>query len=199
MRVYAFTGAMINVCGLVAAVIRAIKDAFAAFSGDPVDLGTGLFINSHTDLALPDTLPISITRTYRQSDSRSRPFGIGTNFDYGIFLQSTNQYTEADLVLPDSAKIHYVRISAGTGWTDAVFEAQSSPTAFYKSKIAWNGDGWDLTLRDGTVYVFGANQPLQAIRDRYNNQTTLTRTSGQGGNITQIPDRQVDQALLWHR
>jgi RHS repeat-associated protein len=186
VRVYAFTGAMINVSGLVAAAIGAIKDAFAAISGDPVDLGTGLFINSHTDLALSDTLPISITRTYRQSDSRSRPFGIGTNFDYGMFLNSARQYQEADLVFPDSAKIHYVRISAGTSWTDAVFEAQNSPTAFYKSKIAWNGNGWNLTLRDGTVYVFGENQPLQSIRDRYGNQITLTRTSGQAGNITQI-------------
>jgi RHS repeat-associated protein len=186
VRVYAFTGAMINVSGLVAAAIGAIKDAFAAISGDPVDLGTGLFINSHTDLALADTLPIAITRTYRQSDTRSRPFGIGTNFDYGMFLQSANQYQEADLVLPDSAKIHYVRISSGTGFTTAVFEAQNSPTAFYKSKIAWNGNGWDLTLRDGTVYVFGENQPLQSIRDRYGNQVKLTRTSGQAGNITQI-------------
>jgi hypothetical protein len=198
VRVYAFTGAMINVGGLLAAAIGAIKDAFAAFSGDPVDLGTGLFINSHTDLYLPDTLPISITRTYRQSDSRSRPFGIGANFDYGMFLQSANQYQEADLVFPDSSKIHYVRISPGGGFTDAVFEAQNSPTAFYKSRIAWNGDGWNLTLRDGTVYVFGENQPLQSIRDRNGNRITLTRTNGQSGNITQItsPQRQVDQADL---
>ena len=186
VRVYAFTGAMINVPGLIAAAIGAIKDAFAAISGDPVDLGTGLFINSHTDLALADTLPISITRTYRQSDSRSRPFGIGTNFDYGMFLQSANEFQEADLVLPDSAKIHYVRTSPGTDQFSAVFEAQNTPTAFYKSRIAWNGNGWDLTLRDGTVYVFGDKAPLQAIRDRYGNQIRLTRTSGQGGNITQI-------------
>jgi hypothetical protein len=31
----------------------------------------------------------------------------------------------------------------------------------------WNGSGWDVTLSDGTVYVFGVTKPLQAIRDRH--------------------------------
>jgi YD repeat-containing protein len=185
VRVYGFTGASFNVPGMVPAAIAAIKDAFAAFSGDPVDMGTGLLVNSHTDLYLPDTMPISITRTYRQSDSSSRAFGIGTNFDYGIFLHSQNFSQEADLVLPDSSKIHFVRI-AGTGHFDGEFEAQNTPTIFYKSRLVWNGWGWNLKLRDGTVYVFGSAKPLQAIRDRYGNQITLTRTNGQGGNITQI-------------
>jgi RHS repeat-associated protein len=88
--------------------------------------------------------------------------------------------------MPDGARVHYVRISPGTLWTDAVFESTSVPGPFYKSKIAWNGNGWDLTLKDGTVYVFGNNAPLQAIRDRYGNQVTLTRTNGQSGNITQV-------------
>src|SRR6266508_6013772 len=101
-------------------------------------------------------------------------------------LHSANSYQEVDLVFPDSSKVHYVRISPGTGFSDAVFENQNSPTAFYKSTIRWNGNGWDVKLRDGTVYVFGENQPLQSIRDRYGNKVTLTRTSGQAGNITQI-------------
>ncbi len=186
VRVYEFTGAMINVPGLVAAALGAFRDAWHFIDGDPVDLGTGLFINSKTDLAIGDVLPISITRTYRQADNAVRPFGIGTNFTYGIFLQSANQYQEADLVFPDSSKVHYVRTSPGIGYADAVFQATATPTAFYKSTIAWNGNGWDLTLRDGTVYVFGDNQPLQAVRDRYGNQVTLTRTAGQGGDITQV-------------
>ena len=41
----------------------------------------------------------------------------------------------------------------------------------------WNGNGWDLTLKDGTVYVFGDNAPLQSIRDRFGNTVTLTWSS----------------------
>src|SRR5688572_18817998 len=61
-----------------------------------------------------------------------------------------------------------------------------TPTAFYKSRFRWNGAGWDLTLTDGTVYVFGDNAPLQAIRDRFGNTLTVQHVSGQTGNLTRI-------------
>lgn len=77
------------------------------------------------------------------------------------------------------------------GVTDAVFEHTSSPTAFYKSVLKWNGAGWTVTLKDGTVYVFGENAPLQAIRDRFGNTVTLTwsltNASGSGyGKILRV-------------
>ena len=55
--------------------------------GDPVDLSTGLFVDEHTDLLLPDTIPLTLTRTYRQNDPIVRPFGVGMNFDYGMFFE----------------------------------------------------------------------------------------------------------------
>ena len=93
-----------------------------------------------------------------------------------------------DLVLPEGAMIHYVRTSPGTGFTDAVFTASTTPTAFYQSTIAWRpeNDGWNLTLKDGTTYVFGENAPLQAIRDRYGNQVSITHANGQSGNVTRV-------------
>ena len=57
-----------------------------------------------------------------QGDTTTRPFGKGANWNYGIFLWSANQYQEVDLILPDGSRVHYVRTSPGTGWTDAVFE-----------------------------------------------------------------------------
>lgn len=153
---------------------------------DPVDLGTGLFVLEKADLYVPDVMPLSLTRTYRPNDSTIRPFGVGATHPYEMFLWSAQQYTEADLVLPDGGRIHYVRTSPGTGWIDAVFEHAVSPGPFYKSKIVWNGLGWNLTLKDGTVYVFGDQAPLQAIRDRHGNQITLTRPNGQTGRVTRV-------------
>jgi RHS repeat-associated protein len=155
-------------------------------SGDPVDLSSGLFILSHTDLSLPDVMPLTLRRTYRPADPATRPFGIGTTFDYAMFLWSAHQYTEADLILPDGARVHYTRTSGGTGWADAVFDQSDSPTRFFKSRITWNGQGWNLTLRDGTVYVFGDNAPLQAIQDRFGNTVEIQHASGQAGNITRV-------------
>jgi len=169
--IYDFTGAMINgewTPPQTGSAPPPPKD------GDPVDLATGLFVLERTDLYVPDIIPLALTRTYRQNDSQSRPFGIGSSHPYAMFLWSAQQYQEADLILPDGARIHFVRTSPGTGIADAVFENASSPTRFYKSIITWNGNGWDLRLNNGLTYVFGNEAPLQAIRDRFGNKVTLT-------------------------
>jgi YD repeat-containing protein len=186
--IYEFTGAMIN--GLLTP--PSWWPGLGPLGGDPVDLSTGLFVLEHTDLFLPDVIPMAVTRTYRPNDSQVRPFGRGATHPFAIFLWSAQQYEEADLILPDGFRVHYERTSSGTGFTDAVFEHTSSPTAFYKSTIRWNHKpGWDLTLKDGTVYVFGENAPLQSIRDRYGNSIVLTwsavNTQGSGyGNILKV-------------
>jgi len=184
VRIYEFTGAMISSSGNPPAV--APPPGAQAHDGDPVDLATGLFVLSKTDLVLPDVLPVALTRTYRPGDPVSRAFGVGTSHPYDLFLWSTNNFREADLILPDGGRIHYVRISPGTSFTDAVYEHTATPTAFYKSRITWNGSGWDLTLKDGTVFVFPDYAPLKSIRDRYGNTISITRANGNTGNITQI-------------
>jgi len=56
------------------------------------------------------TLPIVLTQTYRQNDSGSRAFGIGSSHSYERFLVGdTNPYTFMDLILPDGGRIHFVR------------------------------------------------------------------------------------------
>jgi RHS repeat-associated protein len=161
--------------------------------GEPVDLSTGLFVYERTDLVLPDTIPISLTRTYRQSDTVSRPFGIGMTHPYEIFMVGdTRPYTYQELILPDGARIHYDRISPGTSFSDAVYEHTSTQTGFYKSQLAWNGSGWDLTLKDGSVYTFpdsdSATVPRRAactsMRNRFGETLSLTRDSN--SNLTRI-------------
>jgi RHS repeat-associated protein len=191
-RLYSFTGAMITGAGNPGGPGRPPGDCKCANDGDPVNLTTGLFVLESTDLIVPDLIPITLTRTYRSHDLEPRPFGVGTIHPYAIFLWSANQYQEADLTLPDGGRIHYVRTSSGTGFTDAVFTHQpgatttATPTEFYKSTLAWNGNGWDLRLKDGTVYVFGDVAPLQAIRDRNGNTLTISHANGQTGNITRV-------------
>ena len=188
VMVYELTGAMINVPGYAPPDSGPAPGSNAA-DGDPVDLGTGLFVMRKTDLALPDVLPLVLTRTYRPQDSASRPFGIGATHPYETFLWSAVQYQEADLVLADGGRVHYVRTSPGTGFTDAVFEPSGTPSAFQGSRIVWVG-GWQLTLKDGSSMLFGENAPLYAIRDRYGNTIRIERAGTTGGfpsgDITQI-------------
>ncbi len=139
------------------------------------------------DLVEPGLPALDLTRTYRQGDSTSRAFGIGTDFTYSVYMYSTNGYMALDLILPGSTRVHYVRTSPGTWYTDAVFESTETPGAFLGSTIVWNGAGWDLRTKDGTVFVFPDQAPLKSIRDRYGNSITLTRAGGlNSGNITRV-------------
>jgi RHS repeat-associated protein len=182
-RFYAFTGAMFG-----GGSSPDDGPSGGPQDGDPVDPATGIFSMHKTDLFLPDVIPLALTRTYNSGDTVARPFGRGMIHPYAMYLWSAQQYQEVDLFLPTGTKIHYVRTSPGTGWIDAVFEHTATPTAFYKSVITWRpeADGWNLTLKDGTVYVFGENAPLQAIKDRFGNTVTITHANGQTGNITRV-------------
>jgi RHS repeat-associated protein len=183
VKVWEFTGAMISSSPTPPSIQPA-----GYYGGDPVDLQSGLFTYRKTDLVLPDSIPIVIQRNYRQSDSNSYSFGKGTTSLYDMRLWSTNNYKEADLILPDGKRVHYVRTSPGTGYPEAVYRTTNVPGAFFGSEIKWDAatPGFDLTLTNGYTFVFGELAPLQAIRDPYGNTLTLTRESGQNGNITKI-------------
>jgi YD repeat-containing protein len=132
---------------------RAPLPTLIAVAGDPIDLSSGLYVRTTTDLTVDDTIPIELTRTYRNNDHRSRAFGVGTSHDYDMFIAGDAvAFTYVDLILAGGEPIHYDRISPGTGYADGVFEHTSTATAFYKSRITWNGTGWTVALADGSSY-----------------------------------------------
>ncbi|HEX6291760.1 MAG TPA: RHS repeat-associated core domain-containing protein [Herpetosiphonaceae bacterium] len=183
--IYEFTGAMIGTGGNPPG--DGPTPGNDDDDGDPVDLSTGMFVLDKTDLIVPDVMPLVLNRTYRPGDTVVRPFGIGTTHPYQSYMWSAQQYRELDLILPDGGRVHYLRISPGTGWTDAVFEHVGSTSKYHKSIVRWNGNsGWDLILKDGTVYTFPQYSPLQSIRDRHGNRITISRSGGSTGNITQV-------------
>ena len=114
--------------------------------GEPVDLGTGLFTYTQTDLALPDVIPLTLTRTYRPNDPTSRAFGIGTSHPYDIFLITPNGDTDIYLILQDGGRIHFVK--SGSIWV-----CNSSPTNFDGATLTYN-NGWFIKKKDGMVLSF---------------------------------------------
>ncbi|WP_344844083.1 RHS repeat-associated core domain-containing protein [Kribbella ginsengisoli] len=169
-----FDGAMINVSGWLEGLTKGILEALGS-AGDPVDLGTGRFTYTQTDLTLGGFVPIEAERAYSSGDGRARPFGIGTIGTYDTFLTSKKQWQEADLNLIDGSQVHFARTSPGTSFTDAAFEARGTIGQFAGATMAWNGRGWDLRLRDGTVLIYGDEAPLQGIRDRFGHTVTIRR------------------------
>lgn len=167
-------------------------------AGDPVDCSTGLFLHERTDVTLTDTLPISLTRTYRPGDTVIRPFGIGTSHNYAMYLSNPGSgYDKLNLVLPDGGVVEFPRTGGVNLHTDYVWTHTASPTQFYGAKIMSpydsQGERWELTLKDGTVYVFGAYSGLlDKMRDRYGNEILFTRSGGQILRMTSPNGRYVD-------
>lgn len=166
-----------------------------AKGGDPVDLGTGLFERSSTDIIVFGAPQVTLKRTYRNRDPQSRPFGIGTNHLYDWFLiGDSEQFKWIQIVLEDGGTIHYKRISPGAGVHDAVFEHVSSPTPFYKSRLKWNGNGFDVNLENGSVYSFGVcgssdprNCGIVGIRDPSGRKLRMVREPNTG-NLRSVID-----------
>jgi len=112
-------------------------------------------ITRTTDLFVPGTIALSATRCYRSWDSFSRSFGQNTAFSWDLFPVGSRQpYTYIEIIPCDGNRLRFDRISKGTGYADAVYEHRTTNTAFLGSRISWNGNGWDLKLRDGSLYLF---------------------------------------------
>jgi RHS repeat-associated protein len=202
VSIYEFTGAMVGDPSFGPA--EGPPPCAECEDGDPVDLATGLFVYTKTDLALPDVTPLALTRTYRPRDTRSRVFGIGSNHPYDIFIVGdTNPWTYADIVMADGSRIHFPRISPGTNFNSAVYEHTESPSMFFKSKISWNSQKarWDLRFPDGSLWEFPeaefaptpAKAALLSMQDRFGNKVTLTRdTNARLTRITSPNGRTID-------
>jgi RHS repeat-associated protein len=183
VRVWELTGAM--AAGPPAPPGTGPNSSGGADGGDPVDFYTGLFTYQKTDLKLPDSIPLTVERSYRPNDSNSYSFGQGTSSLFDMRLWSVNTADEADLILPDGGRVHYVRSYAG-----GPFETETSPSVFSSSTITWNETTgtWDLALTNGTTFRFNPFNwaPLVAIRDRFGNTLSIKRAAGLPGNVAKV-------------
>ncbi|MGB9146789.1 MAG: RHS repeat-associated core domain-containing protein [Acidobacteriaceae bacterium] len=171
--------------------------------GEPVDLQTGLFLYTKTDLVLHDVIPLVLTIHYRQSDYTSRAFGIGANMDYDMFLvgdaeDTPEGYTYQKLIFGDGSDVYFTRTSPCLGangycdYTNAVYTATSTPGPFYGAILQWTGGMWVITTKAGLVLQFPDSTDstiwqqaaIIGMHDRYGNSLTFTRDGN--SNLTEI-------------
>jgi YD repeat-containing protein len=185
---------------------------YAAMDGDPVDLSTGLYVRTTVDLVLVDTIPVVFARTYRNRDSRSRAFGIGTNHSFGTFLVGdAATFSYVDLILADGGRIHFRRTSDGIGFTDAIFEHTGTPTEYQDSYLFWEDGGWTIQLADGGAYTYPAcspwlNKPCTVssyrdsdgneVRMRHDRRMNLIRIEAQHGAAIDLAYDREDRIVL---
>jgi RHS repeat-associated protein len=174
-------------------------------AGDPVSLSTGLFVETTTDLAINDVLPISVQRIYRQGDTNQRDFGVGITSGFEYYLYAGNAFTSVSFIQPDGSQLAFPDTGFhGPDDNPSVFVGYNTtvvPGPFYKATLtgadAITGGGiFKLTRRDGTIYTFN-NQfdfaglatnsgQLLSIQDRFGNKIKLTRGATYPTLVTQI-------------
>ncbi|ALN92879.1 RHS repeat-associated core domain protein [Lysobacter gummosus] len=167
---------------------QSAKGGGAGTEGDPVDLHTGDFIYSDTDVTINDVVPLSIERHYRPRDMVKREFGLGMSLGFGHYLQRTSDdYAGIRIVLPNGSAVQFDRLS-GTG-AQGEWRQNGSRTAYAGAVMRSifdsdpeqpYGRAYRVTLRDGSSMQFGSynNTRLQWIQDRFGNQTRLVYSAG---------------------
>jgi predicted Zn-dependent protease len=162
-----------------------------------VDL-RGNLITRTSDLFLPGNVPISATRCYRAWDQTSRAFGWNTALSWDLYpIGSRQPYTYLEIIPCDGNSLRYERISKGTGYADAVYEHRTTNTPFLGSRISWNGNGWDLKLRNGALYVFpesyygkkGTDGALIEFRDAKAQNVKIERSERRNLKKLSAPDK----------
>ena len=150
---------------------------------DPVDLSTGIFMLSATDLVIPGRTPLAITRSYRSGDANAGVFGLGTMMGYEEFLQETSA-TVLTYVYHADARTTFLKQADGTYTNQAV-------PAFRGARITGDAYGTrTLRYKDGRTVTFtGTVVGLQmAVTDANGNPVTVGRATWWEMN-TLGPDR----------
>ena len=124
------------------------------------DLRRGSFVLRQTDLVVSEAgFQLPLTRTYTSQDwvpqNKNHAFGLNANHPYDIApLGTRNPYTEQYLVLENGDFLYFPRVSAGSGYSDAIYRHSETGSSFYKATQQWIGNGWLTKLQDGSTILF---------------------------------------------
>src|SRR4029077_14275475 len=160
---------------------------FPTLGADPVDLSTGIFMLSATDLVIGGRTPLAITRSYRSGDTNAGVFGLGTMMGYEEFLLDTSP-TVLTYVYHHDARTTFVKQADGS-------YTNSTVPAFRGARIT--GDayaGRTLRYKDGRTVTFtGDYYPTpvglqMAVTDANGNALTVGRVSWWEFNTLSLTD-----------
>jgi RHS repeat-associated protein len=173
-----------------------------AVTGDPIDLKTGEFLHSETDIGIADIVPLTLERSYRPNDLKKREFGIGTSWNWGYTLNRPNaDYNVLELIQPNGTAVRFDRIS-GSGnqgeWrqtgSNTQFGGATLRTVFDSDPTQPWGRAFRIRLDDGSQLQFSSwnDIRLRWVEDAYGNRTTVVYDAGLMKRIVSPSGRTLD-------
>jgi len=165
-----------------------VRGPYGDTDGEPVELSTGAFVLTKTDLVLPGRVPLVVTRTYRAGTSSLGPFGLGTTWDYDVFLAPAPNASPdfLQLVLAGGYYIPFSRQPDGS------FQNRQDP-AYRGARVTLEPGLRVLRFKEGTIWRFRTFDSLLVSQtDRNGNTVFLTRDSqGRVTALTEPAGRQL--------
>ncbi|MBU1944377.1 MAG: right-handed parallel beta-helix repeat-containing protein [Actinobacteria bacterium] len=139
---------------------------------EPVNIHTGNYVSSHTDLAIEGTGPAAqVRRTYNSLDPEYGEFGWGWSYDYSSRIgEYMPEYLPGDkeLFTGEGALKHYADNGDGT----------LSPEDEDYSVLVSEEDGtWTLNRKGGAYERFDSSGRISSITDEKGNTLTIERNS----------------------
>jgi YD repeat-containing protein len=117
-----------------------------------VDLRLGLLVDRHTDLMIPDSIPIRFERATRSGWTRSMPFGFSGTDSYDNYLASDDMRT-IDVIQTDGGRTHLSRTPFWLSSLSLVKYVDRTASDSYL-QLRWRTnlfEHFDLTYYDGSV------------------------------------------------
>jgi YD repeat-containing protein len=150
--------------------------AKSARNADPVNTATGNYNYAATDLRVPGRgLDVEMARYYNSQDTTVGPLGNGWSHSFNIYLTNITS-SSASVHYSDGKVLDYIKQPGTSNFT-------SSYPGYYDVLVI-NGDGtWTLNKTDQRNYQFDAAGKLSAIRDRNNNQISLSYSEGKLSHV----------------
>lgn len=140
---------------------------YCFYGNNSVNMSTGNFIRQETDVLIPGTGPgLYFTRFYNSQDDYVGPQGKGWTNNYNAHL-TVNQDGSISAAYADG-HVHTFDYD-GSEYT--------SPAGCYEILTSGPDDGYTLTFKNHTKYVFDSNGKLLDIIDQNNNIILLTYSS----------------------
>ncbi|MDR1796187.1 MAG: DUF6531 domain-containing protein [Clostridiales Family XIII bacterium] len=155
-----------------------------AYGGDPVNLATGNFVYSKTDLEIPGRFPLEFKRTYNSSGGQDGPLGPGWSHNFWIRLCEAEG--GAHVFYGDGRMERYEELEGGR---------YAAPPGRRALLLRGEGGGHTLTLLDSMArLVFNGSGLLVKALDRngnhsaysYNGEGRLCKVQGPGGAYLSI-------------
>ncbi|MFH1440584.1 MAG: RHS repeat-associated core domain-containing protein [Candidatus Omnitrophota bacterium] len=140
---------------------------YAAAAAEPVNLLTGNFDYTKTDLKIPSRgIPTVFARFYNSQDAYDGPLGFGWSHTFNISLTETSDNTNTYVLkkTPSGHKDNFTLKPDGT---------YEPPKGCYDT-LTKTSEKFILIQKNGTVFEFNLSGRLQSITDRNGNNIVLT-------------------------